>query len=92
MANLIALEINEEDILVVAARSSGKRVQFTKILEVPLPDDATESVMADLLKKALANEGVPRGDALVVLGRQQIEMREISVPPAPESELPDMVR
>ncbi|MEE2826971.1 MAG: hypothetical protein VYE64_10130 [Planctomycetota bacterium] len=92
MANLIALEINEEDILVAAARSSGKRVQFTKILEVPLPDDATESVMADLLKKALANEGVPRGDALVVLGRQQIEMREISVPPAPESELPDMVR
>jgi len=92
MANLIALEINDEDILVVSARTSGKRVQFTKVFEVPLPADTTESAMADLLKKALANEGVPRGDAVVVLGRQKIEMREISVPPAPENELPDMVR
>ena len=92
MANLIALEINKEDILVVAARSSGKRLQFTQIFEIALAADDTESAIADLLKTSLTEKGIPRGDAIVVLGRQQIEMREISVPPAPENELPDMVR
>ncbi|MCH2182821.1 MAG: hypothetical protein MK108_12525 [Mariniblastus sp.] len=92
MANLIALEINDEDILVVAARTSGKRLQFTHVFEIALAADDTESAIADSLKTSLTEKGIPRGDTIVVLGRQQIEMREISVPPAPENELPDMVR
>ncbi len=92
MANLIAIEINDEDVLVVAARTSGKRLQFTKVFDVNTEPNDTDAVVAEKLKKSLGDHGVPRGETIVVLGRQRIEMRDISVPPAPENELPEMVR
>lgn len=92
MANLIAIEINDEDVLVVAARTSGKRLQFIKVFDVNVEPNDTDAVIAGKLKKSLGDHGVPRGETIVVLGRQRIEMRDISVPPAPENELPEMVR
>ncbi len=92
MANLLAIEINDEDILVVAARSSGKRLQFTKIFEVPVETTDSASDIGNKLKASLNQNSIPRGEVFIVLGRQMVEMRNISVPPAPENELPDLVK
>ena len=42
--------------------------------------------------KALAEHGLSRIEALVAVGRASIELRFLSTPPAPEEELPDLVR
>ena len=60
MANLIAIEINDEDILVVAARSSGKRLQFTKIFEVPVETTDSASDIGNKLKASLNQNSIPR--------------------------------
>lgn len=44
------------------------------------------------IAQALAARGLTGGDVLVGLGRTSIELRSISLPPAPPEELPDMVR
>ena len=44
------------------------------------------------LATALAARGISRLDALVSVGRTNIELRQLSLPPAPDDELPDMVR
>ena len=92
MANLIAVEINDTDILVVAARTNAQRIQFSSIFSVELEPGDTDAVIASKLKTALGKQGAGRGETVVVVSRQQIELRDISVPPAPDNELPDLVR
>ena len=92
MANLIAVEINNTDILVVAARTNAQRLQFSHLFSVELQSDDTDAEIAKKLKTALGKQGVGRGESVIVVGRQQIELRDISVPPAPDNELPDLVR
>ena len=92
MANLIAVEINNTDILVVAARTNAQRLQFSHLFSVELESDDTDAEIAKKLKTALGKQGVGRGESVIVVGRQQIELRDISVPPAPDNELPDLVR
>lgn len=41
---------------------------------------------------ALASRGIGKGDTLVAVGRGNIELRQFSVPPAPDDELPELVR
>jgi Tfp pilus assembly PilM family ATPase len=44
------------------------------------------------LASALAARGIGRLDVLVAVGRSNVELRQLSLPPAPDEELPDMVR
>src|SRR5262249_47469866 len=44
------------------------------------------------LTRALTEHGVARSEALVAVGRANIELRFLSTPPVPEEELPDVVR
>ncbi len=41
---------------------------------------------------ALAARGIRRIDTLVAIGRASIELRQLTLPPAPDEELPEMVR
>src|SRR4051812_21847017 len=44
------------------------------------------------ITEALAARGIRRGKTLVGVGRANIELKNISVPPCPVEELPEMVR
>src|SRR4051794_27302046 len=44
------------------------------------------------LSEALAARGIKRGKTLIAVGRANIELKNLSVPPAPPDELPEMVR
>jgi len=45
-----------------------------------------------VLAGALAELGIGRHEAIVVVGRDQVELRQMSLPPSPDDELPELVR
>lgn len=87
---IVALEFQNDKILVAAARVSAKRQKIQHLFSVDLSGDDNEA--AESLKSALNDHGLTKSDAIVVVSRADAEMREMSVPPAPDSELPEMVR
>ena len=87
---LVALQIEDNNILVAAARASAKRLKISSLFSVEL--DGDDAHASELLKKKLAKHGLSKSDAVVVISRADAEMRELVIPPAPDNEIPDMVR
>lgn len=97
MARYIAIEWNETEArLVVAGGRPGQAVfeqAFTVSLESPDPSgEAAQREPGERIAAALAARGIGRLPALVALGRGKLELRQLSMPPAPDDELPDLVR
>ena len=87
---LVALQFEDDQILVASARVAGKRVEINHLFPVPIVGD--DAQLGESLKDELNKHGLTRADAIVVVSRANAEMREMIVPPAPNNELPDMVR
>lgn len=96
MSRLVALEWDAKEARVVIGRKRGTAVVVDQAFAVPLPPRAegvtTEPDVGGLLAKALAEHGVARCEALVAVGRANIELRFLSTPPVPDDELPEIVR
>jgi Tfp pilus assembly PilM family ATPase len=89
--NYIALEYDDKRILVVSAQLVSKRVRFQHAFSIVI--DQTDLVQAsEKLKQALADHRIGKADALVIVKRSGVEIRELNLPPAPDNDLPDMVR
>lgn len=86
----VALEFENDRILVATARAAGKRIQVQHLLTVDI--QGADGSVAEQLKAALSEQGGGRGEALVVVNRTSTEVRLLDVPPAPDNELPDIVR
>ncbi len=86
----VALQFEENQIFVASAKINGKRIQVQDLFSVPL--EGNDADAGELLKARLTQHNLTRSDAILVIGRGDAEIREISVPPAPNNELPDMVR
>ena len=86
----VALQFEDDQILVASASVAGTRVEVSHLFSVPLVGDNIEA--GEALKEWLSAYGMTRSDAIVVVSRADVEMREIMVPPAPDNELPEMVR
>lgn len=99
MSRLFAIEWDAAQARVATGR---KRVGGGLILEraftVDLPQPAaggtepTGKEIGQCLARAFVERGLPRGEALVAVGRASIELRFLSLPPMPPEELPDSVR
>ena len=81
----------------VVGSARGKEVGIEQAFSVSMrpsqPGDNLPAVdPGQRLAAALAARGMGRLDALVAIGRTNIELRQLSVPPAPDDDLPDMVR
>ncbi len=107
MSRLIALEWNDEEARVVVGSSRGERVTFEQAFCVPLGDDSAGlpspaggakeaapdgAALGKRLAAALAAKRLGRLDALVAVGRTNIELRRLALPPMPDAELPEAVR
>jgi Tfp pilus assembly PilM family ATPase len=101
MSRLVAVEWDAKEARVVIGRTRTGGVAVEQALAVPLlPRDeaqreeasAAEPDVGGVLGRALAELGVARSEALVAVGRANIELRFLSTPPVPEEELPDVVR
>jgi len=97
MPPLLAIEWDRFEARVAVARRQGSDVMIEQAFCVSLLPREPGKTFADTnigqrLAAALAARRVGRGDALVAVGRASIELRMLSLPPAPEEELPEMVR
>lgn len=97
MSRLIALEWDAKEARVAIGRKrGGGGVAIEQAFTVPLPQreegSTAEPDVGAVLGKALAEHGAARVDAMVAVGRANIELRFLSTPPVPEDELPDIVR
>jgi Tfp pilus assembly PilM family ATPase len=97
MSRLIAVEWDAKEARVAIGRTRGSGgVAVEQAFAVPLPQreegSTAEIDVGGVLGKALAEHGIARADAMVAVGRANIELRFLSTPPVPEEELPDIVR
>jgi Tfp pilus assembly PilM family ATPase len=91
------LEWNEWEARVAVAAAHGKDVVVEQAFTVSLrPAQAGEAQppveVGKRLAAALAARRIGRMEALVAIGRTNIELRQLTVPPSPDEELPDLVR
>jgi Tfp pilus assembly PilM family ATPase len=97
MSQVLALEWNSHEIRVAAASARGSRIVIDHAFLIPWNEDGTETDQAeDRVGQRIAEEldarGIGRPPALVAVGRGSIELRQLQLPPAPDEELPDLVR
>jgi Tfp pilus assembly PilM family ATPase len=97
MPRYLAIEWDEHQLRALVASTSGRSVTLERAGAIDLP--ATEhgkDPPPETIGKALADwireQGVSRSATLVAVGRASIELRRFSMPPAPDNELPEMVR
>jgi Tfp pilus assembly PilM family ATPase len=97
MSQVLALEWDNSEARLVVAVSRGGRVVIEQAFAVPLrlPGADEEQQEVDIgagIAAALAAHGIGRSETLVAVGRASIELRQLSLPPAPDDELPELVR
>ena len=100
MPNLIALEWDNREIRIVSAVGKGRQLVVEHAFSVPVVDLNTADAQAPVSQKqigqkiaaALESRGLSKSDAVVAVGRSSIELRQLQLPPAPDDDLPELVR
>jgi Tfp pilus assembly PilM family ATPase len=96
MPQLLALEWNGSEARLVLASGRGDQVVIEQAFAVEMRSriegDKSEVDIGSRLVAALGARGIGRVETLVAIGRTNIELRQLSLPPAPDEELPDLVR
>lgn len=97
-ARIIALEWDNREARVAVASARGNSPVVEDAFAIPLTTDSDSDVslsaaeIGQRLAAALKQRGITGAEALVALGRSNIELRSLTLPPVPPEELPDMVR
>ncbi len=94
---LLALEWSTTEARIAVASMRGERCKFEEAFSLPLAaaesgGEQPAATIAEQIAAALAERGLHRVETLVAVGRENIELRQLTLPPAPDDELPDMVR
>ena len=96
MPRLLALEWDAREARVAIARTRGNDivVEHAFVVDLELGEGQTpaESDVGKRLAAALAARNLGRTDTLVAIGRTNIELRQLTLPPSPFEELPELVR
>ena len=88
--SIIAFEFDDSTLRAVVGQRPNRQFRVTGTFEFAIDGDAEST--GQKLKEELRNQGINKADATVVLSRWQSEIREITVPPVTDDELPDLVR
>jgi Tfp pilus assembly PilM family ATPase len=99
MARFLALEWDSFEARLAVASARGSDVYIEQAFSVPLglrdgeaKSDSSPEAIGEKLRGAMSAARVRATDALVVVGRANIELKQLTLPPVPDEELPDMVR
>ncbi len=94
MTNYVALEWDSREARVVTASQRGREAVIEHAFRVELiPRESGGDVdVGQRVGAALEARGIKRGETLIGVGRTSIELQHLSLPPAPDDELPEMVR
>ncbi|MCO6458500.1 MAG: hypothetical protein J5I93_24610 [Pirellulaceae bacterium] len=97
MARLVALEWDAREARIAVGRTRVKDLVIEDAFTVELLPRDPGQTFADVnvgqkVAAALAARGIHKPETLVAVGRANIELRLLQLPPAPPDELPDLVR
>ncbi len=94
MARYLAIDWDQDEARYVVANTQGARVVVEVAGQVALDREAAgeRTPEGGALSDALMPHKITRATALVVVDRSQIEMVSLTLPPASDAELPQMVR
>lgn len=93
MGYRILLELDHAAARIAIARGAARVWEITDSFAVDLEPGEESAAMVERIRKGLQTRaGGIRGDLDLIVGRRDVELRELSLPPAPENELPEMVR
>ncbi len=96
MARFLALEWDAREARIAVARTRGNEIAVEHAFSVDLQSrDGEARGEADVgprIAAALAARGLGRVETLVAVGRANIELRQLTLPPSPPEELPELVR
>ncbi|QDU26152.1 Competence protein A [Anatilimnocola aggregata] len=95
MQRLVAFEWDSKEFRVAIAQQRGKNAIIEEAFAIPFltrEQPITPAEIGTLLGKELQQRGISKGDALIAVGRANLELRFLNTPPAPADELPDLVR
>lgn len=97
MSRLLAFDWDDLELRVAIATSHGGKAVLQRAFAVRLPPSGDgkaiePAAVGQALSNALAGESVRRVETLAAIGRSAVELKELSLPPAPDDELPDLVR
>jgi len=94
MPRLLALEWDGREARLAVGRTTGKEVVVELAMAVAFgaEHDASDGSVGQRLAAALAENRIGNCDTLVAVPRGRTELRVLQTPPAPDDELPEMVR
>ncbi|MCE9605975.1 MAG: hypothetical protein K8U03_13855 [Planctomycetia bacterium] len=97
MPLLIAIDWDVREARIAAGTLRGKRMRIEHLFTVAWPGTTTFDVQATseraaALQEAFRLRNIGRGEAIVAIGRTAVELKQLALPPAPDDELPEMVR
>jgi hypothetical protein len=92
MAKRIIIEIDEGLLRVAEVTTSVTSVKFSRIFTIPLNEGEALSKQTDSIRLALNAQGISKGDVDIIVNRRSVEIREMSTPPVPNAELPELLR
>ncbi len=93
MARILAIEWDDHEARVVVGNVRSSDLAVEHAFAVPLESDPTDTEsLGSPLAEALASRGLSKLESIVVLGRNAVELRVLTLPPAAKEDLPDMVR
>lgn len=86
----VAIEFDDHQIFLASMQTASRRSQLKHVACIPAK--GTPEEIAASLQAKINEAGLTKSDACVVVGRDDVELRLLDVPPAPANELPGMVR
>lgn len=102
MPKQLVIELDAAEARAMLLSVAGLRVKLEKYLEIALEKEvgerkeySGEAAAAELnlaVVQSLAREGISHVETIALVGREDVELRLLNLPPAPEAELPEMVR
>lgn len=97
MPQWVAVDWDVREARVVAGTLRGNRLRIEQAFRAPWPGAAVFDADAlprrtAVLAEALQKRGLAKAEAIVLIGRAAVELKQLQLPPAPDAELPDMVR
>ncbi len=92
MPQFLAIEWSAAECRAAVASIKGRQVVIEHAFAFPRTADETPEGLGARLAQELDARGCGRPEAMVSVGRTRIELRQFTVPPAEEDDLPNLVR
>ncbi len=96
MSKILALEWDDREIRAVLASPQGTDLYVEQIQRIPVnrsgDSGPTTRDFTTALSTAVSDHGWRKLRTLVAVGRSSCELKELSLPPVPDDELPELVR